>query len=295
MSHSSQSSLLTQRRFLPYFVTQFFGAFNDNIFKNVLLLFVAFASKEALPVSSHLFINLAAGLFILPFFLFSASAGILADKYEKSWFIRKVKLAEIAIMTLGAIGFIFESYAILLVLLFLMGTQSAFFGPVKYALLPQQLKPKELVPGNALVETGTFIAILLGTLGAGVIASAEYAKYIAAGCVIFFALMGYLASRSIPHSPASAPDIQFKWRPIAQTKQTIGIAKQDRTIFQAIMAISWFWFLGASYLTQFPNFTKIYLQGTESSVSFLLALFSVGIAIGSLTCDKLSGQVVVSA
>lgn len=290
MSHSSQSSLLTQRRFLPYFVTQFFGAFNDNIFKNVLLLFVAFASKEALPVSSHLFINLAAGLFILPFFLFSASAGILADKYEKSWFIRKVKLAEIAIMTLGAIGFIFESYAILLVLLFLMGTQSAFFGPVKYALLPQQLKPKELVPGNALVETGTFIAILLGTLGAGVIASAEYAKYIAAGCVIFFALMGYLASRSIPHSPASAPDIQFKWRPIAQTKQTIGIAKQDRTIFQAIMAISWFWFLGASYLTQFPNFTKIYLQGTESSVSFLLALFSVGIAIGSLTCDKLSGH-----
>lgn len=290
MSHSSQSSLLTQRRFLPYFVTQFFGAFNDNIFKNVLLLFVAFASKEALPVSSHLFINLAAGLFILPFFLFSASAGILADKYEKSWFIRKVKLAEIAIMTLGAIGFIFESYAILLILLFLMGTQSAFFGPVKYALLPQQLKPKELVPGNALVETGTFIAILLGTLGAGVIASAEYAKYIAAGCVIFFALMGYLASRSIPHSPASAPDIQFKWRPIAQTKQTIGIAKQDRTIFQAIMAISWFWFLGASYLTQFPNFTKIYLQGTESSVSFLLALFSVGIAIGSLTCDKLSGH-----
>ena len=134
--HSSQSSLLTQRRFLPYFITQFFGAFNDNIFKNVLLLFVAFAAVDTLSISSHLFINLAAGLFVLPFFLFSASAGVLADKYEKSWFIRRVKLFEIAIMCIGAIGFITQSYGLLLFMLFLMGTQSAFFGPVKYALLP---------------------------------------------------------------------------------------------------------------------------------------------------------------
>ncbi|WP_159651836.1 MFS transporter [Vibrio atypicus] len=285
-----QSSLLGQKRFLPYFVTQFFGAFNDNIFKNVLLLFVAFAGAGVLPVSSHLFINLAAGLFILPFFLFSASAGVLADKYEKSWFIRKVKLAEIGIMCLGAIGFITESYAILLILLFLMGTQSAFFGPVKYALLPQQLKANELVPGNALVETGTFLAILLGTLGAGMIASAENAKYIAAGAVVLFALFGYIASRSIPEAPASAPELKFRWQPIKQTKQTIAIAKADRTVFLALMAISWFWFLGAAYLTQFPNFTKIYLNGNESAVSFLLALFSIGIAIGSLACDKLSNH-----
>ncbi|WP_394144324.1 MFS transporter [Vibrio atypicus] len=285
-----QSSLLGQKRFLPYFVTQFFGAFNDNIFKNVLLLFVAFAGAGVLPVSSHLFINLAAGLFILPFFLFSASAGVLADKYEKSWFIRKVKLAEIGIMCLGAIGFITESYVILLILLFLMGTQSAFFGPVKYALLPQQLKANELVPGNALVETGTFLAILLGTLGAGMIASAENAKYIAAGAVVLFALFGYIASRSIPEAPASAPELKFRWQPIKQTKQTIAIAKADRTVFLALMAISWFWFLGAAYLTQFPNFTKIYLNGNESAVSFLLALFSIGIAIGSLACDKLSNH-----
>jgi len=285
-----QSSLLGQKRFLPYFVTQFFGAFNDNIFKNVLLLFVAFAGVGALPVSSHLFINLAAGLFILPFFLFSASAGVLADKYEKSWFIRKVKLAEIGIMCLGAIGFITESYVILLILLFLMGTQSAFFGPVKYALLPQQLKANELVPGNALVETGTFLAILLGTLGAGMIASAENAKYIAAGAVVLFAVFGYIASRSIPEAPASAPELKFRWQPIKQTKQTIAIAKADRTVFLALMAISWFWFLGAAYLTQFPNFTKIYLNGNESAVSFLLALFSIGIAIGSLACDKLSNH-----
>src|SRR5690606_33736699 len=183
MSRNRQPSLLTQRKFLPYFVTQFFGAFNDNIFKNVLLLFVAFSGSAILPISSHLFINLAAGLFILPFFLFSASAGVLADKYEKSWFIRKVKLIEIAIMCLGAIGFITESYLVLLLMLFLMGTQSAFFGPVKYALLPQQLKANELVSGNALVEAGTFLAILLGTLGAGVIASADNARHIAAAAV----------------------------------------------------------------------------------------------------------------
>lgn len=287
---NTQRSLLGQRRFLPYFITQFFGAFNDNIFKNVLLLFVAFAGAGALPISSNLFINLAAGLFILPFFLFSASAGVLADKYEKSWFIRKVKLAEIGIMCLGAIGFITESYVILLILLFLMGTQSAFFGPVKYALLPQQLKSDELVPGNALVETGTFLAILLGTLGAGIIASAESAKYVAAISVIAFAFLGYLSSRSIPEAPASAPDLKFRWQPIKQTKKTIAIAKADRTIFQALMAISWFWFLGAAYLTQFPNFTKLHLNGSESAVSFLLALFSVGIAIGSLACDKLSNH-----
>lgn len=287
---NSQTSLLGQKRFLPYFITQFFGAFNDNIFKNVLLLFVAFAGVGVLPISSNLFINLAAGLFILPFFLFSASAGVLADKYEKSWFIRKVKIAEIGIMCLGAIGFITESYLILLLLLFLMGTQSAFFGPVKYALLPQQLKQEELVPGNALVETGTFLAILLGTLGAGVIASAENAKYLAAGSVVLFALLGYISSRSIPEAPASAPDLTFRWRPIQQTKQTIAIAKADRTTFQALMAISWFWFLGAAYLTQFPNFTKIYLNGSESAVSFLLALFSIGIAVGSLACDKLSNH-----
>ncbi|MFA0442521.1 acyl-phosphate glycerol 3-phosphate acyltransferase [Vibrio sp. 10N.286.49.C2] len=288
MPHSKSSSLLTQRRFLPYFITQFFGAFNDNIFKNVLLLFVAFAGPQVLPISSNLFINLAAGLFILPFFLFSASAGVLADKYEKSAFIQKVKLLEIAIMCLGAIGFVTESYGILLFLLFLMGTQSSLFGPVKYALLPQQLKPEELLSGNALVETGTFIAILVGTIGAGLIASAEHSHYIAAVCVIVFAIAGYLSSRQIPKAPASAPNIKFRWQPIKHTKETLKIAHQDRVVFQCIVAISWFWFLGATYLTQFPNFTKIHLMGNEAAVSFLLALFSVGIALGSMLCDRLS-------
>ena len=290
MNNSRQSSLLTQKRFLPYFITQFLGAFNDNIFKNVLLLFVAFASVDTLPTSSNLFINLAAGLFILPFFLFSALAGVLADKYEKSWFIRKVKLLEVVIMSLGAIGFIYESYGILLLLLFLMGTQSAFFGPVKYALLPQQLETKELVSGNALVETGTFLAILIGTLGAGIIASEENAKLVAAICIVSFAVLGYVSSCFIPLAPSNAPDLKVKWQPIKLTKATLAIAKKDRPTFQALMSISWFWFLGATYLTQFPNFTKLHLNGTESSVAFLLALFSVGIAIGSLACDKLSNH-----
>ncbi|USD64454.1 MFS transporter [Vibrio sp. SCSIO 43136] len=288
MSQPSTGALLKKKRFLPYFITQFFGAFNDNIFKNVLLLLVAFASVDALPVSSNLFINLAAGLFILPFFLFSATAGVLADKYEKSWFIRRVKLAEIVIMTLGAIGFITQSYFILLLLLFLMGTQSAFFGPVKYALLPQHLKREELVGGNALVETGTFVAILLGTLGAGVIASTENAPTVAAVCVVVFAVCGYLACRFIPKADAVAPETKFAWRPYSQTKDTLKIAKQDKKVHHAILSISWFWFLGACYLTQFPNFTKLHLLGNESAVSFLLALFSIGIAVGSMACDRIS-------
>lgn len=290
MKSVSTAALLAQRRFLPYFVTQFFGAFNDNIFKNVLLILVAFAGSGALPVSTDLFINLAAGLFILPFFLFSATAGELADKYDKDWFIRKVKLAEIGIMCLGAIGFITQSYQILLLLLFLMGTQSAFFGPVKYALLPQHLNEKELVPGNALVETGTFLAILLGTIGAGFIASAESATHIAAASVVLFALLGYLASRFIPKTPAANPQAKLRWKPVTQTRHTLGIAKKDKVVHKTILAISWFWFLGACYLTQFPNFTRLYLNGGESGVSFLLSLFSVGIAFGSLLCDKLSNH-----
>ncbi|SHF96717.1 MFS transporter [Vibrio gazogenes] len=287
MSHTT-SSLLSSRRFLPYFITQFFGAFNDNVFKNTLLLFVAFSSAGQLAISSTLFINLAAGLFILPFFLFSASSGVLADQLEKSQLIRKIKMLEVVIMSLAAIGFITHSYLILLLLLFLMGTQSALFGPVKYALLPQQLKPDELMSGNALVETGTFLAILLGTLLAGVIASTPSAEYIAAGAVVVVALCGYLASCYIPNAPATAPSQRFQWRPISQTRNTLRIAKQDPVIHRTILIISWFWFMGATYLTQFPNFTRYFLHGNEGAVSWLLTLFSVGIALGSLLCDRLS-------
>ncbi|RWX56664.1 MFS transporter [Photobacterium chitinilyticum] len=290
MSVKPQSRLLTKQRFLPYFLTQAFGAFNDNVYKNVLLILIAFAAPGTLPIDSDLVINLAAGLFILPFFLFSASAGVLADKYDKALIMRVVKMAEIVIMSLAAIAFVTESYMALLVLLFLMGTQSAFFGPAKYALLPQHLKKEELVSGNALVETGTFLAILLGTLLAGVIANQSHAPAIAATSVICFAVIGYLSSRWIPEAKPSNPNIQFQWRPVRQTRHTLAIARKDKTIFQCVLGISWFWFLGACYLTQFPNFAKLHLGGDAAAVSFLLTLFSIGIAIGSLLCDRLSGH-----
>ncbi|MCF7354476.1 MFS transporter [Vibrio sp. CK2-1] len=288
--NNQPAPIFLSRRFFPYFVTQFLGAFNDNIYKNALLLFVAFASVDDLPMSSTLFINLAAGLFILPFFLFSASAGVLTDQCEKSTLIRMVKLAEVVIMLLGAISFLTQSYIALLFLLFLMGAQSAFFGPVKYALLPQHLKPQELLKGNAWVETGTFLAILFGTIGAGFIVAAPSAYSITAMAVVSFALLGLLSSLFIPKAEAKIAAVKFEWKPVQHTKQTLLLVKQHKTIYAAIIAISWFWFLGASYLTQFPNFTKHYLNGDSTSVSFLLALFSVGIAVGSLLCAKLSHQ-----
>ncbi|PSV42829.1 MFS transporter [Photobacterium sp. GB-36] len=288
MTTKPQSSLLTKRRFLPYFLTQALGAFNDNVYKNILLILIAYASVDTLPLSANLLINIAAGLFILPFFLFSASAGVIADQYDKAMIMRRVKLAEIVIMSLAAIAFFYHSYSALLVLLFLMGTQSAFFGPAKYALLPQHLKSEELISGNALVETGTFLAILLGTLLAGFIADSHNAHYIAAGAVIIFAILGYLTSLAIPSAPPTVKKTIFKWQPIKQTRSTMAIARQDKTIFQCIMGISWFWFLGACYLTQFPNYAKISLGGNAASVSFLLMLFSIGIAIGSMCCDRLS-------
>lgn len=291
MDKCSQSdTVFFSQRFFPYFVTQFFGAFNDNIYKNTLLIFVAFASANQLPISSTLFINLAAGIFILPFFLFSATAGVIADKYEKSKLIRWIKFAEIIIMIAGAISFLYQSYLALLILLFLMGTQSAFFGPVKYALLPQHLKPAQLLKGNAWVETGTFLAILFGTIGAGIIVATPNAYWLTAVSVVFFAVLGFIASLFIPKALPSPNHYQFSWKPIFHTQQTLNIAKQNRTIHLSIIAISWFWFLGACYLTQFPNFSKTYIQGDSTSVSFLLALFSVGIAIGSLLCAKLSHQ-----
>lgn len=290
MKNPSQAHLLTKRRFLPYFLTQAFGAFNDNVYKNILLILLAFAAPNALPISSNLAINLAAGLFILPFFLFSASAGVLADVYDKGSIMRYVKLAEIVIMSAAAVAFYYQNYLVLMVLLFLMGIQSAFFGPAKYALLPQHLKPEELVSGNALVETGTFLAILIGTLVAGIIANETDAHLVAGFFVVVFGLIGFACSWFIPSAPPAKNHGQFKWKPIQHTKQTLSIAYQQKTIFQCVLGISWFWFLGACYLTQFPNFAKLFLGGDAASVSFLLALFSIGIAVGSLLCDKLSNH-----
>ncbi|APX09122.1 MFS transporter [Vibrio campbellii] len=275
------------KRFFPYFVTQCLGALNDNIYKNVLLLMVTYSQIDSLPMSVDLFVNLAAGLFILPFFLFSAHAGAIADNMDKAKLIRRLKLIELVIMSCAATAIMTQSAILMLVLLFMTGTQSAYFGPVKYALLPQALKSDELVKGNAWVEIGTFLSILIGTLSAGLLLAVPNGMIIASCIVITLSLLGFLSSANIPSLPSKKSD-KVKFEPITGLKKTLKLAQKQRGIWMSILAISWFWFMGATYLTQFPNFAREHLFADSTVVSLLLALFSVGIATGSWLCEKLS-------
>ncbi len=275
------------KRFFPYFVTQCLGALNDNIYKNVLLLMVTYSQIDSLPMSVDLFVNLAAGLFILPFFLFSAHAGAIADNMDKAKLIRRLKLIELVIMSCAATAIMTQSAILMLVLLFMTGTQSAYFGPVKYALLPQALKPNELVKGNAWVEIGTFLSILIGTLSAGLLLAIPNGMLIASCTVITLSLLGFLSSANIPSLPSKKSD-KVKFEPVTGLKKTLKLAQKQRGIWMSILAISWFWFMGATYLTQFPNFAREHLFADSTVVSLLLALFSVGIATGSWLCEKLS-------
>ena len=291
MSTNNQFQLFKQRRFLPYFVTQALGAFNDNLFKNILLLFIAFSAVQG-HQQSALLTNVAAGLFILPFFLFSAIGGQLADKYEKSQLIRIIKIAEIIIMLIGAIALALELTYLLLAVLFLMGTQSAFFGPVKFSLLPQHLNREELVGGNGLIEMGTFVAILGGTILAGVVFEFDGALLITAGLVIIFSLLGYATSRSIPIAKANDPALVINWNAFSSIKKTVNSIKEQRSLYLSILAISWFWFLGAGYLTQFPTFVQQSLGGNSQLVTLLLTVFSFGVGLGSVLCERLSGHTI---
>lgn len=288
MTSHSQFRLLVQRRFLPFYLTQFSGAFNDNLYKNALLLLITYSAGPVLGLSLDLVVNLAAFLFILPFFLFSGIAGQIADHYEMSAVIRMVKLAEILIMAVAAAGLWLGWWELLLVLLFLMGTQSTFFGPVKYAILPKVLADDELVGGNGLVGMGTFVAILLGTIAAGLIAGLEQATRIAAVCVLLMAVAGYLAARQVPRVGADSPELVVRLRPLQETWQLMRVAAARPHVLRAVLAISWFWFLGAAYLTQFPNFSRTWLAGDETVVTLLLALFTIGIATGSMLCERLT-------
>ncbi|KOO03623.1 MFS transporter [Vibrio nereis] len=280
--------MFTSRRFLPYFITQCLGALNDNVYKNILLLMVTYQSVEMLPLPAPIFVNLAAGLFILPFVLFSAHAGHVADNMDKAKLIRLLKSIEVIVMTCAALAIFTQNYWAMLALLLLTGTQSAYFGPVKYALLPQALKSKELVSGNAWVEMGTFISILLGTISAGVLLSLAHGQLLAGLLIFTLSLLGWLSSLAIPSLPSlnGEKTTAFKWH--RGTQETIRIGQQNRGVWMAILAISWFWFLGATYLTQFPNFAKQHLMADGTVVSILLALFSIGIAFGSWVCEKLS-------
>ena len=284
----SQFTLLANRRFGPLFATQFLGAFNDNVFKNALVVLLTFQAASWTRLEPGVLANLAAGLFILPFFLFSATAGQLADKFDKALLARLTKLLEVVIMALGGLGFALESLSLLLVALFLMGFQSTLFGPIKYAILPQHLRQDELVGGNALVEAGTFVSILLGTLTGGLLAGLEGGTAWITGVSLLVAVLGYLASRGIPHAPAPEPELRINPNPLSETWRCIGFARENRAVFLSILAISWFWLYGALFLAQFPAYTRSVLGGGEGMVTLLLATFSVGIGGGSLLCEKLS-------
>ncbi len=285
MRHPNQFQLLRERRFAPYFATQFLGAFNDNVFKNALLVMIAFQVQDSLGLSSHTLINLAAGLFILPFFMFSAIAGWLADRADKARMMRRVKLAEIAIMAAGAAGLLLGDVPFLIGVLFLMGVQSAFFGPLKYGLLPQHLHRDELLGGNGMVGAGTFVAILFGTIAGGKLIVAEHGAELVAGSVLALAVLGYLASLGIPSAPPS-PHAQLTVR--VSTWRLLQGLRRKRATFYGVLGISWFWFMGATYLAQLPNFVKLTIGGSVDVFTLLLCCFSAGIGIGALICERLS-------
>ena len=289
MSHPSQFSLLSKRRFLPFFVTQSLGALNDNLFKQSLILAILF--KLNIEGDRGIWVNLCALLFIVPFFLFSALAGQFGEKYPKDRLIRLIKLGEIAIMIVAAIGFAFDHLALMLVALFAMGTHSALFGPVKYSILPQTLHQDELVGGNGLVEMGTFLSILAGTIGAGIMLSSGNYTVIVSVVIISVAVLGYLASRAIPGAPADTPQLRLNWNIFSESWATLRMGlNQTPAVSRSVVGNSWFWFVGAIYLTQIPAYAKEWLYGDETVVTLILTVFSVGIALGSLLCEKLSGR-----
>ncbi|WP_249672134.1 MFS transporter [Pseudomonas abieticivorans] len=289
MSHSSQFSLLKKRRFLPFFVTQSLGAYNDNVFKQSLILAILY--KLSIAGDRSIWVNLCALLFILPFFLFSALAGQFGEKFAKDALIRVIKLGEIAIMAVGATGFMFDHLWMMLLALFAMGTHSALFGPVKYSILPQALREEELVGGNGLVEMGTFLAILAGTITAGVMMSSAHYAPIVATAIVLVAVLGYLASRGIPRTAASTPGMKLNWNIFSESWATLRLGLgQTPAVSRSIVGNSWFWFVGAIYLTQIPAYAKEWLNGDETVVTLILTVFSVGIALGSMLCEKLSGR-----
>jgi len=285
----SQLHLLTERRFWPLFWTQFLGAFNDNLFKNALVILIAYRSMTLLGISSATIVVACAGVFIFPFFLFSATAGQLADHYPKWILMRWVKVWEIGVMVLAGVGFATDSLALLLTVLFLMGMQSTFFGPSKYAILPELLDDETLVGGNALVAMATFLAILLGTITGGlVIAGGERWVSKLGLMVVAVAALGFVTSMYIKKLPAANPDLPVSLNPVKPTIDILRLTRRVRSVFLSVLAISWFWFLGASFLSLLPNFSKDVLAGGETVVTLCLATFCVGIGSGSMLCERLS-------
>lgn len=291
MAHN-QFELLGQRRFLPFFAVQSLGAFNDNVFRQAIIGLLFWMGVD--PAQRTLYTNLAPALFILPYFLFSATAGQFAEKLEKSRLIRITTAMEIAIMSLAAVGFMTGSLPVLLVALFATGVQSTLFGPVKYSILPSVLKPEELTGGNGLVEMGTSLSILVGMIFGGLIfkLAGDYGPVVASTAMIVLAVAGNLASRMIPAVDAGAPETRVNWIPLVESLAVLRLARKQTAVRNAILGISWFWFFGTVLTAQLPSYAPDYLGGDETLYIFALAVFSVGTGIGSLLCEKFSARTV---
>ncbi|RZI83597.1 MAG: MFS transporter [Rubrivivax sp.] len=286
--HSGQFALLGQRRFAPFFWTQFLGAANDNLFKFAFTVLVTYQLRVSWLDAKMAGLVIGA-LFILPFVLLSATAGQWADKYDKGRIMRAIKLLEVAIMVLVAFGFFGQHVPLLLGCVFLMGLHSTFFGPVKYAYLPQHLSERELTGGNGMVEMGTFVAILLGNVGGGLLMSIpDVGVQWAAGACLTVAVVGWLVSLKIPASPSADPNLELNWNPATETWRNLKLAAEYPSVFRSLLGISWMWFFGAVFLAQFPSFARDVLGGDEQVASLLLVVFSVGIATGSLLCETFS-------
>lgn len=283
----NQFQLLGTRRFLPLFVSQFLGSFNDNLFKNAVVILITFRYAETLGWNAELLLSAAAFAFILPFFIFSATAGQLADKYSKSALLPLIKFFEIILAVVAVVSFYWQSMSAYLLVLFLLGTQAAFFGPVKYAILPEQLNDDELIAGNGLIEAGTFIAILLGMIVGGMLILLNHGESFISVLMIVVSLGGFVSSLYVPKTLAQFPGLQIDNNIFQQTMEVIRFSKEKWEIYLAILGISWFWLIGAVLLAELPVFAKDILNANEQVVTFFLGMFSIGIAIGSLLCNRL--------
>ena len=289
MSHTSQFGLLGQRRFSPFFWTQFCGAANDNIFKVAFTALVTFQTALFPGVNGKTAAFVISAIFILPFVLFSATSGQLSDKFDKARVMRLVKSLEIAIMVIGGAGFLMHDIRLLYAGTFLMGVHSTLFGPVKYAYLPQHLSERELVGGNGMIEMGTFVAILVGTIVGGELADLGTSGPVAVAAVCLgVAVVGRIVVGFVPASRSDQPDLKINWNPFTETWRNLRLARENRAVFLSLLGISWLWFFGATFLTSFFNFAKDVLGGDPQVVTLLLAIFSIGIGFGSLLCERLS-------
>lgn len=285
----SQWRLLRERRFAPFFFAQALAAFNDNLFKNVLVILATYQTASYTSIAPELLTNIAAGLFILPYVLFSGVAGQLSDRYDQALVLKVVKGTEIFIMGVAALGFLQHNIYILLGALFFMGVHSTFFAPAKYGYIPQVLQSREILGGNGMVEMGTFLAILLGTLAAGLLGAHGHLGLII-GATLLVAIVGFLASLGIPKLAPTDTSVKVDWNLWTSSWSNIKVARESRVVFLSILGISWFWFYGAIVLAQLPTYTKLVIGGSEEVVTLMLVLFSLGVGIGSLLCERLSGH-----